>query len=92
MLSLPFYLSKRQEKPVLRNGQAELALFKELTGEDYFSDSSVRTDLEQKITEFDYEKYLNADLLEGVDTQSDDFKMLVRRLNYSTKTRLEALQ
>ncbi len=68
LLSLPFYLKKRQEKPSLRHGQPELDLFEELTGQKYFADSRVKTDSETKITEFDFENYLNSDLLEGVDT------------------------
>ena len=52
----------------------------------------VQHDLETKITEFDYENYLNPALLEGVDTTSDNFRDLVRGLNFLTKTKYEKLQ
>lgn len=63
MLSLPFYMAKRQENPEVRNGQSYMNLFEELTGMKYFADSRLEHDLEEKITEFDYEKYLNPELL-----------------------------
>lgn len=90
MLALPFHLAKRSEKPAPRRGQAEYELFKELTGEDWHAFSDVDHDPETKITEFDYEKYLNASLMEGVDTNSSEFKDFVRKLNFMTKTRYEA--
>ena len=45
-----------------------------------------------KITEFDYENYLSPALLEGVDTNSAEFKNFVRSLNLLTKTKYEAHQ
>lgn len=92
MLSLPFYLAKRHEAPTPRPGQNFLPLFEELTGMDFFGDAMVKHDLEEKITEFDYEKYLNPDLLKNVDTNSEDFKLMIRSLNYISKTQYEALQ
>jgi len=49
-------------------------------------------DAETKITEFDYENYIHPDLLKNVDTDSKDFKRLVRGLNLSTNTEYERLQ
>ena len=92
LLSMPFYLSKRSEAPTLRAGQKELELFKALTGRDFHDNSRIRTDDETKITEFDYENYLNSDLLDGIDTQSDEFKQLVRTLNYKSKTQNEQFE
>lgn len=54
--------------PEARLGQNYVELFKELTGMDYYGDSRVNFDQEEKITEFDYEKYLNPELLKNVDT------------------------
>lgn len=90
LLSLPFYLAKRSEKPEPRQGQAEYDLFKELTGDDWFADSRVRFDSETKITEFDYENYLNPSLLKGVDTSTPEFKQFVRKLNFMSRTWYEA--
>jgi len=92
MLALPFYLAKRKENPEPKRGQPEYELFKELTGKDWYWDVRIVTDPEQKITEFDYEKYLNPALLEGVDTSAPEFKDLVRTLNFVTKTQYEKHQ
>ena len=35
---------------------------------------------------------MNSDLLDGIDTQSDEFKQLVRTLNYKSKTQNEQLE
>jgi len=92
LLALPFHLAKRSENPAPKRGQAAYDLFKELTGEDWYAYSEVDTDLETKITEFDYEKYLNPKLMEGVDTKSSEFKDFVRKLNFLSKTKYEAHQ
>ena len=54
---------------------------------DAFSDLDF--DPETKITEFDYENYLNPQLLANVDTKTDEFKLFVRALNFTTKTQYE---
>lgn len=92
MLAMPFYLAKRKERPTPRAGQNYMDLFEELTGMNYNDDASLVQDNEQKITEFDYEKYLNPELLKNMDTQSAEFKEMVRALNFVSKTRYEALQ
>jgi hypothetical protein len=92
LLSLPFYLAKRSEDPLPRKGQEFYALFKEMTGEDWFADSTVKFDREKKITEFDFENYLNPALLKGVDTTTPEFKEYVRKLNFVSKTWFEAHQ
>ena len=85
-------MAKRAEAPQPRMGQTEMQIFKELTGEDWHADARVGTDTETKITEFDYEKYLNSDLLKNVDTSTPEFKNFVRQLNFTSKTKYEALQ
>ena len=49
-------------------------------------------DAETKITEFDFEKYLNPDLLKDVDTSTPEFKEFIHQLNFISKTKYEALQ
>lgn len=94
LLALPFYLAKRAENPD-HFGDDEMKLFNELTGLNWHDDKSInisRThDQEEKITEFEYEKYLNPALIKNLDTSSDDFKQLVRTANFVSKTRLETL-
>ena len=91
LLSLPFYLAKRQEQPSPRIGQDSYELFKELTGEDWNADARMEYDPEEKITEFDYEKYLNPALIKNADTKSPEFQDLIKQLNFMNKTRYEAL-
>lgn len=91
LLALPFYMAKRNEAPGPKQGQdGQLNIFKELTGTDWNEFESLEQDKETKITEFDYENYLNPDLLKNADTNSKEFKNFVRHLNYATKTRYEA--
>lgn len=49
-------------------------------------------DDEHKITEFDYENYFSKEALEGVDTKSAEFRMLVKALNFCSATEHEQLQ
>ena len=41
-----------------------------MTGKDWYDDANILIDEETKITEFDYENYLDPNLLKGVDTKS----------------------
>ncbi len=59
LLSLPFFLAKRQQLPEPRRGQAEFNLFTKLSGTNWYNDSTVVIDQETKITEFDYENYFD---------------------------------
>lgn len=65
-------------------------LFREMTGAEWNSQDGVELDPETKITEFDFENYLNPNLLKNVDTTAPEFKHLVRLLNFTTKTKYEA--
>ena len=48
-------------------------------------------DEETKITEFDYENYIDPVLLKDVDTNDPDFKNLIRALNFFSRTQYEKL-
>ena len=63
ILALPFYLAKRSQNPEPRLGQHEFELFKELTGSNWYDDARVIRDEEHKITEFDYENFIDTSLL-----------------------------
>ena len=39
LLSLPFYMQKRQEVPLPQRGQPEFELFKQITGQDLHDDA-----------------------------------------------------
>jgi len=63
-----------------------------MTGSSWYANDRVLYDQETKITEFDYEKYLNPLLLKDVDTDSEDFKTLIKVLNHNSKTKFEKLE
>lgn len=67
-----------------------MQIFKELTGLDWHADARIMIDDETKITEFDFEKYLNADLLKNVNTNTPEFKEFIHQLNFISKTKYEA--
>jgi len=70
----------------------EMALFEEITGLKWDDDLGVELDPEEKITEFNYEKFLSAEELEGVDTSSAEFKKMIKIMNLKSKTKLEHLK
>lgn len=89
LLALPFYLAKRRELPAPKAGQKEYALFTELTGNDWHKYDNVMFDPEEKINEFNYEKFISKHALKGMDTSSAEFKQLIKVLNFTTKTKYE---
>lgn len=91
ILALPLYMAKRSQAPDPKRGQTEFELFTNLTGREYTEDVGVHIDKENKITEFEYEKFLNPVLLQRVNTQNDTFKNFVRETNFVTKTKHERL-
>jgi hypothetical protein len=61
-------------------------------GVKFDSDSHLTIDPEEKITEYNYEKFLPEDLIKTMDVRSAEFKETIKMLNYSMKTRYEQLQ
>ena len=86
LLALPFMLSKRQEDPVPKEGQKEYALFKTMYGKSWNHYDGLEFDTEEKITEFNYEKFIPAELLKGMDKNSKEFKNLIKKMNFNTRT------
>lgn len=89
MLSLPFYLAKRVELPAPKKGQKEWDLFREIYGKPWDHYDGLRYDKEEKITEFNFEEYIDEHLLEGIDYDSEEFKLIIKRLNYNSRTQYE---
>jgi hypothetical protein len=89
MLSLPFFMVKRAELPEPKQGQKEWTLFNELYGNSWDKFDGLNFDTEEKITEFNYEKYIPKHLLAEMDTQSQDFRDMVKIINLSTRTAYE---
>ena len=89
LLSLPFMLNKRQEDPTPKEGQKEYALFKSIFGKSWNYYENLEFDTEEKITEFNYEKFIPSELLKGMDKNSADFKNTIKKLNLSMRTSFE---
>jgi hypothetical protein len=85
-------MMKRMENPEPKYGQFEYDLFRETYGLDYKGDSLTQIDSEEKITEFNYEKFIHPEVLETMDTGSDEFKLMLKKMNLNMKTRHERLQ
>lgn len=62
-----------------------------MTGKSWYWDKRIVVDPEQKITEFDYENYIDPQMLPA-DVESEDFKKFIRLLNLSSRTEFEAFQ
>jgi len=86
MLSLPFFLDKRTEKPEPKRGQKEWDLFKTLTGKAWDHFEGILYDKEDKITEFNYEKFISPHALKNMNTDSKDFKDMIKALNMTNRT------
>jgi hypothetical protein len=89
LLSLPFYMSKRAEKPVPKVGQKEWDMFKEIYGVEWSYYDHLKFDPEEKITEFNYEKFIPKNVLKKIDTKSDSFKRYIKVANLNSKTKFE---
>lgn len=90
LLALPFYMSKRSELPEPKRGQLEWNLYREIYGEEYLNNlDEIDRDTEEKITEFNYEKFFPEGALDGVDTECAEFKTKIRKMNLQMKTKYE---
>jgi hypothetical protein len=89
LLALPFYLIKRRELPEPKKGQKEWNLFREIYGKDWNTFAGVKFDQEEKITEFNYEKFIHKQILKNMDTTSDEFKNYIKMLNLTSRTQYE---
>lgn len=89
LLALPFLLHRTQELPEPKRGQKEWNAFTELYGKEWDTYQHLQFDQEEKITEFNYENYLPKQLLASMDTESPQFKKLIREMNFYSKTEYE---
>jgi len=64
-------------------------LFFKITGNEWGKYDDLTFDPEEKINEFNYEKFIPKHLLKNVDTESDNFKQHIKWLNFTTKTKYE---
>lgn len=70
MLAMPFALAKRTQDPEPKKGQFEWKLFEEVFGLPWDKFDGVMFDPEEKITEFEYEKFIPQAILKTMDTDS----------------------
>lgn len=89
LLALPFQLAKYTERPKPNVGTSEMKLFEELYGKDWYWGSDFLFDPEEKMTEFNYEKFFSKDYLDTWDTNSQEFKDFIRKQSLIQRTELE---
>lgn len=92
LLALPIQQSKHIQRPEPKRGQSHFSLFTNLTGREFTANWGTVIDKENKITEFEFEKFLNPSLLGRVKTQEDFFLNFVRKTNFATRTKFESLE
>lgn len=80
---------KRTQSPDPKVGQWQYEAFKEMFGKDWHEYDDVLFDGQKKVTMFDYEEFFPAGFLKAVDTESEEFRQNVLKLNYESKTDLE---
>ena len=64
-------------------------MFRELFGVNWDHFDDLKVDLEKKITLHDYEKFFPEGMLEHMDTESDEFKLMIKKMNLNSKTQYE---
>ena len=85
-------MTKRTQCPDPKPGQWQYDAFKEMFGKDWHAYENLMIDEEKKITQFDYEEFLPTGYLNAVDTESEEFKNLIKELNFTSKTTYEQHQ
>lgn len=85
-------MMKRQELPEPKKGQHEWDLFEEVYGHSWDADRGIQRDTEEKITMFNYEKFLHEDIIAQYDTDSEEFRNMVKKMNLTSNTRYEQMQ
>mmetsp|Transcript_32231 Transcript_32231/g.49312 ORF Transcript_32231/g.49312 Transcript_32231/m.49312 type:complete len:130 (+) Transcript_32231:762-1151(+) len=82
LLALPYYLAKRRELPEPKKGQVAWNLFEVMHGKSWDHYDNLKFDPEEKITEFNYEKFIPQAILKTMDTESEEFKLMIKEKNF----------
>lgn len=82
-------MTKRAELPTPKRGQKEWNLFKDIYGAEWSFYEDISFDPEEKITEFNFEKFIPQSVLKTMDIKSDEFKKYIKLKNFTTKTAYE---
>lgn len=64
-------------------------MFKEIYGVEWNYYDDLKFDPEEKITEFNYEKFIPQHVLNKIDTKSAEFKRYIKMTNLNSKTKYE---
>jgi hypothetical protein len=83
---------KRTQSPDPKPGMWQYSAFKDMFGEEWHAYDNAFLDTQKKVTEFDFENFFPAGFLKHQNTESDEFKRMVRELNFDSKTDLEQHQ
>jgi hypothetical protein len=86
LLAMPFGNAKRIQHPEPKKGQIEWQIFEEFAGKPWDHFDEVTFDPEEKITEFEYEKFIPKLVLDTMDVNSQEFKNYIKMKNFTTKT------
>jgi len=77
------------EMPEPKEGQKEYALFQKLYGKSWNYYENLEFDPQEKITEFNYEKFIPSEILKDMNTGSNEFKNTIELLNLNMRTDYE---
>lgn len=83
---------KRVQHPTPQKGQIEWEIFEEWAGKPWDYYDKLTFDPEEKITEFEYERFIPQQVLKTMDVNSPEFKNYIKMKNFTTKTKYERHQ
>lgn len=89
LLGLPFLMNRLKQYPEPSPGTWQYDLFTKLYRQDYNVGKGL-SETEEKINRYNYQQFLHPSIIEKFDTNSEEFDMYLRKLNYSSKTKKES--
>lgn len=87
-LGLPFMMLRHRQHPEPAVGTWQYEAYQRLFNEEYDANTSYET--EEKINKYNYHQFLHPSVIAKYDTNSEEFEMFLRKLNFESKTRKEA--
>lgn len=87
-LGLPFMLKRHQQFPVPVRGTWQFDVYEHIFGEAYDKAQGLPEN-EEKINKFNYHLFLHPSVIAKFDTNTEEFDMYLRQLNFESKTAKE---
>lgn len=91
LLGMPFLMYRMRQHPEPYRGTWQYDLFTKIFGYEYDMGKNDH-ETEEKINKYNYHQHLHPSVIAKYDTNSEDFEMLLRKMNYEHKTTLEAMR